>query len=52
MILECEKNEWKKEKEKLNQKVKDFENEAVIKNAKLLELGNLFMIPQVETRSK
>lgn len=49
--LEHEKNEWKQENEKLIQKVKDLEDEAVLKNAKLLELGNLFLIPQVEIKS-
>lgn len=50
-ILECEKNEWTQENEKLTQKVKDLEDEAVLKNAKLLELGNLFLIPQIEVKS-
>ncbi|XP_025415331.1 centrosomal protein of 135 kDa-like [Sipha flava] len=51
-ILECEKNEWTQENEKLTQKVKDLEDEAVLKNAKLLELGNLFLIPQIEVKNK
>lgn len=50
-ILENEKKELKQENEKLLQKVKDLEDETVLKNAKLLELGNLFLIPQVEIKS-
>lgn len=50
-ILEREKREWKQENEKLLQQVKALEDEAVVKNAKLLELGNLFLIPQIEVKS-
>lgn len=39
------------ENEKLINKVNNLEDEAVLKNAKLLELGNLFLIPQVEMKS-
>lgn len=49
--MEYEKKEWKQENEKLIKKVEHLEDEAVIKNAKLLELGNLFLIPQLETKS-
>lgn len=49
--MECEKKEWIQENEKLIQKVKCLEDEAVMKNAKLLELGSLFLIPQVEFKS-
>jgi len=49
--LESEKKEWKQENEKLTKKVDQLEDEAIIKNAKLLELGNLFLIPQLETKS-
>jgi len=49
--LESEKKEWKQENEKLIKKVEHLEDEAIIKNAKLLELGNLFLIPQLETKS-
>jgi len=49
--LESEKKEQKRENEKLIEKVKHLEDEAVIKNSKLLELGNLFLIPQLETKS-
>lgn len=49
--MESEKKEWKQENEKLNKKVEHLEDEAIIKNAKLLELGNLFLIPQLETKS-
>jgi len=49
--LEHEKKEWIQENEKLIKKVEHLEDEAVIKNAKLLELGNLFLIPQLETKS-
>jgi len=49
--LEREKKEWIQENEKLIKKVEHLEDEAVIKNAKLLELGNLFLIPQLETKS-
>ncbi|XP_025196945.1 centrosomal protein of 135 kDa-like [Melanaphis sacchari] len=51
-ILECEKKECKQENEKLIKKVLHLEDEAIIKNAKLLELGNLFLVPQLETKSK
>ncbi|CAH1725441.1 centrosomal protein of 135 kDa-like isoform X1 [Aphis gossypii] len=51
-ILEHEKKEWIQENEKLIKKVEHLEDEAVIKNAKLLELGNLFLIPQLETKNK
>ncbi|XP_001945549.2 centrosomal protein of 135 kDa [Acyrthosiphon pisum] len=51
-ILESEIKEWKQENEKLSKKVEHLEDEAIIKNAKLLELGNLFLIPQVENKSK
>ncbi|KAL5242925.1 hypothetical protein ACI65C_010335 [Semiaphis heraclei] len=51
-ILESEKKEWKQENEKLTKKVEELEDEAITKNAKLLELGNLFLIPQFETKSK
>lgn len=50
-VLERETREWKQENEKLIQKVKALEDEAVVKNAKLLELGNLFLIPQFEVKS-
>lgn len=50
-VLEREKKEWKQENEKLVQKVKAMEDEAIVKNAKLLELGNLFLIPQIEVKS-
>lgn len=50
-VLEREKREWKQENEKLVQKVKAMEDEAIVKNAKLLELGNLFLIPQIEVKS-
>jgi len=50
-ILEQEKKDWTQENEKLIKKVNDLEDEAVLKNAKLLELGNLFLIPQVEMKS-
>lgn len=49
--MESEKKEWKQENEKLTKKVDQLEDEAIIKNAKLLELGNLFLIPQLETKS-
>lgn len=49
--MESEKKEWKQENEKLIKKVEHLDEEAIIKNAKLLELGNLFLIPQLETRS-
>lgn len=49
--MEREKKEWIQENEKLIKKVEHLEDEAVIKNAKLLELGNLFLIPQLETKS-
>lgn len=49
--MEYEKKEWKQENEKLSKKVEHLEDEAIIKNAKLLELGNLFLIPQLETKS-
>ncbi|VVC32431.1 Hypothetical protein CINCED_3A018546 [Cinara cedri] len=51
-ILESEKKEWEQENEKLLQNVKVLEDEAVLKNAKLLELGNLFLIPQIEIKNK
>lgn len=50
--MECEKKERLKDNEELIKKVKDLEDEAVSKNAKLLELGNLFLIPQVEIKGK
>lgn len=49
--MESEKKEWKQENEKLTKKVEELEDEAITKNAKLLELGNLFLIPQFETKS-
>lgn len=49
--MESEKKEWIEENKKLIKKVEHLEDEAVIKNAKLLELGNLFLIPQLETKS-
>jgi len=49
--LKSEKKKWIQENEKLIKKVEHLEDEAVIKNAKLLELGNLFLIPQLETKS-
>lgn len=49
--MESEKKEWNQENEKLVKKVELLEDEAIIKNAKLLELGNLFLIPQLETKS-
>lgn len=49
--MESEKKEWKQDNEKLIEKIKDLEDEAVLKNAKLLELGNLFLIPQVNIKS-
>lgn len=51
LVLEIEKKEWIQENEKLVQRVKDLEEEAVIKNAKLLELGSMFLVPQVEFKS-
>lgn len=50
-ILEHEKKELKQENEELIKRVKDLEDEGVLKNNKLLELGNLFLIPQVEVKS-
>lgn len=50
--MECEKKERLQDNEELIKKVKDLEDEAVLKNAKLLELGNLFLIPQVEIKGK
>lgn len=50
--MECEKKERLQEIEELIKKVKDLEDEAVLKNAKLLELGNLFLIPQVEIKGR
>lgn len=49
--MESEQKECQHENEKLLQKVKVLEDESVIKNAKLLELGNLFLIPQIEIKS-
>lgn len=49
--MESDQKEWEHENEKLLQKVKILEDEAVLKNAKLLELGNLFLIPQIEFKS-
>lgn len=49
--MEHEKKELKQENEKLLRQIKDLEDEGVLKNAKLLELGNLFLIPQVEVKS-
>lgn len=49
--MEQEKKEWLQENEKFIKRINDLEDEAVLKNAKLLELGNLFLIPQVEMKS-
>lgn len=50
-ILEHEKKELKQENEEFIKKIKDLEDESILKNNKLLELGNLFLIPQVEVKS-
>lgn len=52
LVLESEKREWTRENEILVQKVKDLEDEAVVKNAKLLELGSMFLVPQVNFKGK
>ncbi|XP_050442844.1 centrosomal protein of 135 kDa-like isoform X2 [Adelges cooleyi] len=50
--LQCENDEGKIENQKLKQLIIDLENEAVSKNAKLLELGNMFLVPQIELKNK
>ncbi|XP_050532393.1 centrosomal protein of 135 kDa-like isoform X2 [Daktulosphaira vitifoliae] len=49
-VLKSKNHKDNQENEKLKQCIIDLEEEAVSRNAKLLELGSMFLIPQVEVK--
>lgn len=49
-VLKSKNHKENQENITLKQRINDLEDEAVSRNAKLLELGSMFLIPQVEVK--